>query len=775
MEGARRAVFLSYAREDASSAQRIAEALRSQGVEVWFDQNELRGGDAWDQKLRRQIKECSLFMPVISAQTQERPEGYFRLEWKLAIERTHLMLEGMPFLAPVVVDDTPESRAAVPAEFMKVQWTRLAGALPTTQFVEQIKRLLEAPHQAPQSDRHPSLAPSSTPPPASGTLKGLLIALAAIILVLLGYLAIRPSAQERAGASANLAPTIAASTPSAASDSPVSDKSIAVLPFVNMSEAKENGFFSDGVHEDILTDLALIPELKVVSRTTVMRYRDSTKSLRQIGEELGVAYILEGSVRRAGNKVRVTGQLINARTDDHVWAKNYDRDLTDIFVIQADLAQEIASSLAAALSPQVQHQIAQQPTDNLVAYDFFLKGRDVQNRAASGIQAPLREAESLFKSAVEQDPKFAAAWGELAVVHALHIFWELDNTPARLAQGDAAISRALELAPHSPDIINSAGTYVYYAHRDYAGAGARFEQLARLTPNDPTLFNSLALIQRRQGQWAESLMNERKAVALDPGNVSYARNLETTLEAGHRWDEAIAAEHRVVALLRDDLDEQAELPFLRFEADGSRREWDEWLGSLSEAQRESRRVIAIRQGAARTTGDCAEAVRLDRRQPYFDDDGAPHWSQSIGPAIAYVGIGDLAGARARLGTAPDELRLRLRNEPTNSRLLASLALMEAILGHNEEASRLIDQVTAVLPVSRDALDGINFSLRTAVQVHAYIGKTDQALAELAQFMRAPGRGNSVASVRGNPWLKSLHGNPRFEALLADPKNQEPLF
>jgi hypothetical protein len=147
----------------------------------------------------------------------------------------------------------------------------------------------------------------------------------------------------------------------------------------------------------------------------------------------------------------------------------------------------------------------------------------------------------------------------------------------------------------------------------------------------------------------------------------------------------------------------------------------------------------------------------------------------IGPAIAYVGIGDLAGARARLGTAPDELRLRLRNEPTNSHLLASLALMEAILGHNEEASRLIDQDMGVLPVSRDALDGINFTLRYAAQVHAYIGKKDQALAELAQLMRAPGRGNSVASVRANPWLKSLHGDPRFEALLDDPKNQDPLF
>jgi len=180
-----------------------------------------------------------------------------------------------------------------------------------------------------------------------------------------------------------------------------------------MSEDKDSAFFADGVHEDILTNLALVNELKVVSRTTVTQYRDSKKTLKQIGDELGVAYILEGSVRRIGNKVRVTGQLINARTDEHVWAKSYDKDLTDVFAIQASLSQEIASALQAAITPQAQKFIERRPTENPVAYDAFLKGRDTRNNALAGRPAPLKQAEDYFQSAVDQDSKFAAAWGGL--------------------------------------------------------------------------------------------------------------------------------------------------------------------------------------------------------------------------------------------------------------------------------------------------------------------------------------------------------------------------
>src|ERR1035437_4051005 len=237
------AVFVSYAREDAASAHRIAEALRSHGVEVWFDQDELRGGDAWDAKIRRQVKECSLFLPVVSGHTQERYEGYFRLEWKLAVERTHLMLEGVPFLAPVVIDDTPESGAAAPAEFLRVQWTRLPGALPTPQFVEQVKRLLDSPRKAAPSTRaagtpasSASAAPAAATPQSAGIPKWLGAMAGIVVLALVGYIVLRPTAKEPGTAAKSVA-EMKSGTPApmpAASAAPkVSAKSIAVLPFAN--------------------------------------------------------------------------------------------------------------------------------------------------------------------------------------------------------------------------------------------------------------------------------------------------------------------------------------------------------------------------------------------------------------------------------------------------------------------------------------------------------------------------------------------------------------
>ncbi|HEX7632000.1 MAG TPA: TIR domain-containing protein, partial [Lacunisphaera sp.] len=372
-----KAIFLSYAREDADAARRIAEALRAFGVEVWFDQSELRGGDAWDQTIRTQIKTCALFMPIVSARTEERTEGYFRREWKLAVDRTHDMVGGRAFIVPIVIDGTAEKDAAVPEEFMRYQWTRLWGGEATPEFVSQVKRLLEVPRKPATTGGSPATAPTNTAPTNAtdkaaprgarwtyGSAMAVVVAIATAL-----YVGRKPAAPAAAAANPpgkSAAPAVVA---------PVADKSIAVLPFANMSEDKDSAFFADGMHEDILTNLAMIRELRVTSRTSVMEYRGTTKKIRQIGAELGVAYVLEGSVRRAGNKVRVTGQLINVATDEHVWAKSYDRDLNDIFAIQSELSQAIATALAAALSPQERERIDSRPTTNLAAYDLFLKAR----------------------------------------------------------------------------------------------------------------------------------------------------------------------------------------------------------------------------------------------------------------------------------------------------------------------------------------------------------------------------------------------------------------
>ena len=784
MSDAGKAIFLSYAHEDAPAARRIAEALRSHGLEVWFDENELRGGDSWDAKIRKQINDCSLFVPLVSQRTQERTKGYFRLEWKLAVEQTHLLAEGVPFIAPVVIDDTREAGAVVPTEFLRVQWTRLPGALPTPQFVEQIKRLLTAPGLVAQTsametgrprpvERGEGTASPTTQPKVGRRVPAAAwsAAIAALVVGLIaGALFWRRSPEPASKAGAGTRPPTAETA--APAPAKILNKSIAVLPLANMSEDKDTGFFADGVHEDLLTNLALVPELKVVSRTSVMQYRGTTKTIKQIGEELGVAYVLEGSVRRSGNKVRVTGQLINTRTDEHVWARSYDRDLTDIFTIQADLSREIASALSAAITPETKKFLERRPTENPVAYDFFLRGRDVFNRSIPGIPEPLREMETLFKSAVQQDPKFAAAWGELAVAHALHSFWGLDGTAARLAAGDAAIARAVQFAPEAPDVIRSVGTYAYYAHRDYARATEQYEKLARLQPNDPTVFESLGLIQRRQGRWAESLVNLRRAVELDPANAGYVRNLMHSLAPGRRWDDARAAHQRLIALLPDHPHEQFDLADFEFQATGSLKAADELLARLSPAERHSPTGIYYRKAWALYRDDYAEFKRLDQLQPSFEDEEEPALSAIIAASV-YVTHGDRAAAEVRLSAPLAEWRLRAEREPTNDKAWGFLASMQSLLGHREEALQLAEKAAAMRTVAGDAVDGPVYQFILA-QVYARSGDKDRAVATLAQLLRVP-EPFPLALIRVIPVFANLHGDPRFEALLNDPKNNAPLF
>ncbi len=758
-------IFLSYAREDTDAARRIAEALRSSGLEVWFDQNELRGGDAWDQKIRRQIRDCALFVPIVSQHTQVRGEGYFRLEWKLAVERMHLMAEGVPFLIPVVVDETPEDAGLVPEPFMRVQWTRLPRALPTPQFVEQVRVLLQAPRTPPLVPR-----PATAPPHPVRTRQGgipirpfMVAAAAALLVAGVVYLRSRPGPPEaQPNAPAASAPKVAPA---------VADKSIAVLPFADMSENKDAGFFADGVHEDLLTTLALVPELKVISRTSVMQYRATTKTIKQIGQELGVSYVLEGSVRRAGNKVRVTGQLINAQTDEHVWAKYYDRDLTDIFGIQSALAQEIADSLSAAISPETRKHIERRPTENTAAYDLFLQGRAINNSAPSGNAKALTEAANFFERACELDPKFASAWGELAVVYALKVFWNIDARAEIQAKGSEAIAKAESLEPDTPEVIRLVGTYAYYAHRDYEKATEQYLRLAAIQPNDPTVFSSLGLIQRRQGRWAESLANLRKAADLDSGNIGYQRNLLASLRVARRWDEARKIQERLVALRPGDLGELQALADLNYDATDSMRAAKAFIEGLTPEQREDPDVLFRRKFWASDSGDMAEFKRLDQRQPY-EPDGSP-MAGAIFASLAYWGAGDLALARARVAPFLEEARLLTVSNPENPLAWDDLGKIEMVSGQTEAGLSHLAKAVALMPISRDALMGPSVRL-DYLSGCAMAGRSDEALAGLAEFMHLPSP-VPLTDIRHNPAFQPLRRDPRFESLINDPHNNEPIF
>ncbi len=784
MSDATKAVFLSYAREDTAAARRIADALRAFGVEVWFDQSELRGGDSWDTKIRTQIKTCALFVPLISQRTEERHEGYFRREWKLAIDRTHDMAGSKAFIVPVVIDGTREADASVPEEFMRYQWTRLADGEPTPEFVMQVKRLLEAPKKsavtaAPKESLSvkPVLvsAPAHTyeSAPAASRLPVVLggIAVAAIVVAI--YFALRPATKEpvaalpppRPVAEAKTAPAPIVAAPA------INEKSLAVLPFANMSEEKDSGFFSDGIHEDILTNLALIRELHVVSRTSVMQYRNTMKTIRQIAQELGVAYVLEGSVRRAGNKVRVTGQLIRAATDEHVWAKNYDRDLTDIFSIQSALATEIAGALQAALSPQEKQLLDRRPTDNLAAYDAYVKARQLRQNVSS-VLGDWLQAEVLLKQAVQLDPKFAAAWAELGAFHAQGYFNEIDHSPARLATAKEAIETAVRLAPDAPEVIEKLGDYYYYGYRDYPRATEQYQRLAVLRPNDAAVYGSLGLIHRRQGRFAESLGELRHAAQLEPGNLRYVRTLGELTLALCLYEEAAIAQQRVIALTAGDLANVAQATAIPFLARGSLREADELIAKLSPEQRHDPLVVGLLKNFALAAGDFKGFVALDQQLRYYDGFGSPHGAQDLNAAYVFAALGDRIAAKARAADAVADLKAQLEKQPGSATLWSSLGGAYVLLGDRVEALRCAQQAMNLVPEAKDAVAGPGFSL-TYASCLAWLGDKDRALAELARLLRTPFGENIYSAKFGTAWFP-LRGDPRFEALVSDPKNNAPI-
>jgi TolB-like protein/cytochrome c-type biogenesis protein CcmH/NrfG len=801
-----KAVFLSYASQDAEAARRIGDALRTAGVEVWFDQSELVGGDAWDTKIRTQIATCALFVPVISANTQARLEGYFRLEWKLAAQRTHTMADEKTFLLPVVIDDTRDADAKVPVEFKAVQWTRLrqayGGQAPddaTEKFCERVQRLLESGtgilpvisgHG--QDARATQTAPSrraesgESPRKVASTKSRKWRAVIGAAFVVVGLSLWQPWKKSPYPTSNSKLQT-QNSKPMDLSPAGLAkgDKSIAVLPFKNQSQEKDSAFFTDGVHEDILTNLFNIRELRVVSRTSVEQYRGTTKTMKQIGAELGVAYILEGSVQRVGDKVRVTGQLIDARADGHLWAKAFDEKLSDVFVIQASIAKAIAAELKAVLSPEERKLVERRATANPAAYDLYLKAREIGRTRVDGLE----ERQTLLQDALRLDPNFARAWSELALVRS-RLARRLDGSSPddveKVFQARTAVDAAVRLAPDAPETLLCLGDFYYRVQRDYVRALEYLERMARLQPNDPEAFGFIGFVQRRQGRWVESTANLRKAVQLDPTNFSIVVNLHFSLQSGRRYDELIALIERSNSKVPSQLDfsaqgtalgKQAEIAYVRFLATGSTREMEEALASVAPEQLESPDGIDARKRWARLSGNFAEAIRLDRLQPYHGP--TQRSQQAATAALTLAAHGNRDGARARLENFPAELRNRLDSAPGNAAFCAHLARMEIVLGNNEEALRWARKAVELTPPSIDAATAPNYR-RVLASVHAWSGDKDRALTELAHVLQTPAfnlqaGATSVHVTAREPDFFPLRGDPRFEALLNDPKNNAPLF
>ena len=516
------AVFLSYASEDAAAAERIARALRAAGIEVWFDKSELRGGDAWDLQIREQIHDCRLFIPVISANSERRDEGYFRREWALAADRTRDMAHKRAFLVPVVIDGTPERGASVPHKFHELQWTRLPGGETPPAFAERVKRLL-SPESSPASD-HAHAASSvvagiaSAPRGLSRRRTGVLYgAIAAAVLMALGYLGL-----ERL----NRSKPIASGT-----------SSIAVLPLANESGDASQQYFSDGLSEDLITTLSQIPGLKVIGRHSSFQFRDSKDDSKTIGAKLGVMHLLEGSVRHAGDMVRVSAELIDTSDGSTRWSERYDRPYKDLFALQDDITRAVAGALKARLlsSEHAPSQSDRPPSGNLDAYNALLKGKSYYLRRT---EDDYHKAIEQFTAATHLDPKYALAWSSLSIALSVRADEFLSGADAQrgYAEARAAADTALALAPDLSDAHVARGL-VLGGDFDWRGSERECRRALELAPNDgrakANLGNSLASL--GQVQAAISLLQQ--AIVDDPLHAEWMNNLGLYLAALGRLDE----------------------------------------------------------------------------------------------------------------------------------------------------------------------------------------------------------------------------------------------
>ena len=567
------AVFLSYASQDQEAAQRICDALRAAGIEVFLDQSELRGGDVWDEKIRREIHDCALFIPVISTNTASRHEGYFRLEWDLADQRSHMMARSHVFVVPVCLDATTEAAADVPESFRRVQWTHLPAGETPPAFAERVRRLL-SPQPSMATRPPPSAAPGPGPairkpvPPSWPSRPILLATIAVVTLAALAYLAATkltvPKHAPTAQAAAPVTSETAARTDTSAAAFAPPPHSIAVLPFLNMSGDKEQEYFSDGLSEELLNSLARVNELQVAARTSSFYFKGKDVDLNTIAHKLNVASVLEGSVRRSGHMIRITAQLNNAVTGYHLWSETYDRDLKDVLKLQTEIATAVASALKITLLGDVAAKFEAGQTRNPAAFDAYARALKAHYEAVSAKDE--QAATDGFSQALRLDPDYALAYaGRSLAISSSVTFWATpaDTVPASLDRALTDARKAIALAPGIADGHLALGS-AYEALLEFTRAGEEYERALTLAPGNARVLRDYGNFAVLMGRSDSGLTMLRRAAALDSLNYTSHMFLGGGLFALRRYHEAIAAYSDGLALTPDASDARTQLGLTQY-------------------------------------------------------------------------------------------------------------------------------------------------------------------------------------------------------------------
>ena len=551
-----------------------------------------------------------------------------------------------------------------------------------------------------------------------------------------------------------------------AKSAPTAVKSIAVLPFDNLSDEKQNAYFTAGVQDEITSNLARIADLKVISRTSANLYKSGNpRNSREIGQQLGVAHLLEGNVQRIGDRLRVNAQLINADTDTHVWAQTYNRDVADLFAIQSEIAQAIAAQLAAQISPAEKRAILRRPTADLTAFDLYIRAKDLSLRSpfTNTGKRDLLEAADLLKQAVTRDPAFFLAFCQLAFTHDYLYFFGHDRTPARLALAEAAIQAAFRLRPDAGEAHLARAENLYRGYLDYDGALTELEVARQILPNDAHVFQLTGSIERRQGRWEESIGSLERAIDLDPRNIHTLQQLAGSYAFLRRYAEARSACDRALAIAPDDVETRLGLADVEFDWKANTKPLHELIDSVRAASPDALSDIAspwfICALAERDSAAAKDAL-IAAGQNISPGNQAIRFNRPFAEGIIARMAKDVDKAQSAFMTARAEQEKIVQAQPNYGPSLVVLGLIDAALGRKEDALREGWRAVELLPVQKDAINGPQM-IEYLAMIAAWVGDNDLACKKLDAAIRYPGS-LGYGQLKLLPFWDPLRGDPRFE-------------
>jgi TolB-like protein/Tfp pilus assembly protein PilF len=547
------------------------------------------------------------------------------------------------------------------------------------------------------------------------------------------------------------------------------EKTIAVLPFEDLSETKEDAFLVDGVQDDILTALSKVADLKVISRTSVSTYAPGKpRNFRDIAQSLGAAYILEGSVRRAGEKARITVQLTDARRDAKLWTESYERDLPDVFGMQSDIVQRVAAQTQATVSPKEKAAIDERPTKDVVAYGLYVRGKDLIASVSfnAQINEKLSQAVQLLDQAIARDRNFYLAYCQLAAAHNYLYFFGLDHTPARLALADAALKTVVRLRPDAGETHLAKATFFYRCYLDYEKARAELALTQHALPNNSEIFELTGYIDRRQNLWSESARSLQKALELDPRNFFILQQIASSYQEFRQFGAMAAALDRALALVPRDLDTRVTRALVDLE----------WRADTRPLHQTIYALLAENPAATSDLGDQWLYVSLCERDPaaaaralaaipatgIATDLNFPRaWCEGL----AARARGDGAVAQSAFAAARAEIEQTVNEQPNYGPAFCVLGLIDAALGRKEESIREGRRAVELLPVTKDSIDGAELMKYLGV-IYAWSGEKDLAIQQVAATLKIPST-LSYGNLKLHPYWDPLRGDPRFEKIVTD--------